>query len=125
MLWLIVAFSGVLTIRALISRSWLTMWVASFGLLPFVLTSVGLFTIPVTVLQVGAATAMRRNASAWGWTAWIVVSLLLWVAVITSASFTSFIWIGPIPMIPFSLLVMLLPLLPVEFPRPLNNHAAG
>lgn len=118
LLWLSVVVSIVLTVRALVSRSWLTMWVASLCLFPFVLSSVGIFTILLMALQLAAAGALRRNASAWGWAAFIVSSAIIWVAVIFSARFTSFVWIGGIPLLPISLLALLLPLLPIGDPRP-------
>lgn len=117
-LWLGVVVSIVLTIRASISRSWLTMWVASLLLFPFVLSSVGLFTIPLAALQIAAAAALRQNAAARGWLVCIGLSLLAWVAVLFSARFTAFVWIGGIPLLPLSPLALLLPLVPIGRRRP-------
>jgi hypothetical protein len=117
-LWLSVVVSIVLTIRALVSRSWLTMWAAALFLFPFVLSSVGILTIPLTALQLAAAGALRRNASAWVWAAFIAASAVIWIAVIYSARFTSFVWVGGFPLLPLSLLALLVPLLPIGTPRP-------
>jgi len=117
-LWTGFAVSAVLTVRGLITRSWVLPWVAALGTLPFLLSSVGIFTVLLTGFQVAAAGALRQNASARGWAAFLVASILIWVAVMFSAAITGFIRVGGLPLLPLSLAALLLPLLPIGMAKP-------
>ena len=90
------------------------LWLAALGTLPFLLSSIGIYTVFVTGFQVAAAGALRRNAPVGGWAAFLLVSFFVWVAVLFSGRFTGYVWLGGLPMLPLSFVALLVPLLPID-----------
>ena len=77
--------SILLTIRGLVGKSWQVMWaaaLASFVVSIATAMSIGVFILLVTCLQLGAAVALRRKATALGWAVAWLGGLAVWLVVV-------------------------------------------
>jgi hypothetical protein len=77
--------SIVLTVVAIVSRSWLEMWVAALLSLVFSIVagfSLGPFVFLLTSLQLMSAIGMRWRASGLTWTSLLALGIIIWVALV-------------------------------------------
>lgn len=84
-LWVLIVVSLLLTMRALWSGSWQTMWAAALVSLAFCLIaiwSIGSLLFLLTCLQLAAAIAMRRSVDVRGWATLILAGGIAFVLVV-------------------------------------------
>jgi hypothetical protein len=84
-IWLILCVSIVLTLRALLSHSWLLTRTAALASLFFSLIAISplsLVTFLLTCLQLATAVALRRSTSPCEWISALAAALLVWVGVV-------------------------------------------
>jgi hypothetical protein len=84
-LWVLIGVSLLLTVRAIWSGSWQTMWAAALVSLAFCLIaiwSIGSLLFLLTCLQLVAAIAMRRAVDLRGWAALILAGGMAFVLVV-------------------------------------------
>jgi hypothetical protein len=90
--------SPVLTLRALVSCSWVLMWfaaLASFVVSIIGMFSIGAFVFALTCLQLAAVFALRWHFSPPQWIASLVLALLIWVLLVP-AQIYGYRWLGGI-----------------------------
>lgn len=114
--------SMLLTARGLLGRSWIMMWVAALASLVtsiVAIFSIGALIFLVTCLQLGAAVALRRGASAQGWVVALLVGLVVWLIFVPLQILGSD-WLPPSAALVLGLIVVLwmgAPLLPAGATR--------
>ncbi|MGH2616776.1 MAG: hypothetical protein ACRDJC_16195 [Thermomicrobiales bacterium] len=102
-LWGLMVISILLTLRAIDSGNWLTMWVASLVSLTASLVaiwSIGSLTFLLTCLQVAAAVALQRSAGFWNWIAFLLAGVAVFGLVIYGLAFVRAwdLWLVVIPL---------------------------
>jgi hypothetical protein len=108
--------SIVFTLRALLSRTWMVMWMAAFASL--VASTLGVYSIGaviflVTCLQIAVAAALRRGASWLGLAGALFLGALTWIVIVPGQIYGS-AWLGGFSVNPLigvlGSLVVLLPI---------------
>lgn len=102
-LWGLMVISVLLTLRAIDSGTWLTMWVAALISLTaslIAIWSIGSLIFLLACLQVAAAVALRRSAGLWAWLAFLLAGLGAFGVIIFGLAFVRAwdLWLVVIPL---------------------------